>query len=218
MIVGYFGVPGCGKTTRLVQIARKELRRKFKKRYDHIYSLNVSIKGVERITKEDFEKYKFTNSLILWDEITLDYDNRDFKGFSKEAKEAFLLHRHTGSDIIYATQNYENVDKKIRDITDNLWYMQKSSIPLLSGITKSKRIYRCININENTSDLVMGYRFCKLIESLFTSNNKICIRRLYYKYFNTNELLGLEKREEYENKQTINSNNNDISMWNINTS
>ena len=79
MIVGLFGVPRCGKTTTLVQLGIKELKRKLKKRYDHIYSINVSIKGIQRITKQDFESYIFPNSLILWDEITLDYDNRDFK-------------------------------------------------------------------------------------------------------------------------------------------
>lgn len=196
-IIGYFGIPGCGKSTNLVRIARKELKR-IKKKYDNIYTVNIDIKGCKRITKEDFRKYRFYNSLILWDEITLDYDNRNFKEFTQEDKESWLLHRHLGLDIIYATQNYENVDKKIKDITLELWYMNKSVIPILSGITTSKRIYRNITINENTSELTMGYRFCNFIESIFVSNIKICIRRLYYKYFDSFEELGLERRPLYE--------------------
>ena len=199
-IIGYFGVPGCGKSTNLVKIARKEQKR-IRKRYKNIYTVNIDIKGCKRITKEEFETYRFENALILWDEITLDYDNRDFKNFSKEAKESFLLHRHLGLDIIYATQNYENVDKKIKDITLELWYMNKSVIPILSGITTSKRIYRNITINENTSELTMGYRFCNLLESLFVSNFKICIRKLYYKYFDSFEELGLERRPNYEKEE-----------------
>ena len=145
-------------------------------------------------------KYRFRNALILWDEITLDYDNRNFKEFTKEDKEFWLLHRHMGVDIIYATQNYENVDKKIRDLTIELWYMQKSVVPLLSGLTTTKRIYRNININENNSELTLGYRFCNRIEGIFVSNFKIIWRRKYYKYFNSFDELQLKERKQYEER------------------
>ena len=212
MIKGYFGVPGCGKSTTLVKEYRKNRRK-----YKNIYSVNIEIKGVKQITKEDFEKYKFPDSLILWDEITLDYDNREFKKFSPEAKEAWLLHRHFGTDIIYATQNYENVDKKIRDLTLELWYMSKSVIPLFRGFTTTKRIYRNININENTAELTLGYRFCNFIESLFVSNFKIIWRRLYYRYFDSWDELTMKEREDYE-EATKNNNNNDLPLnwYNIN--
>lgn len=202
MIKAYFGVPGVGKTTILIEEYLKA-KKGLKPKYDHIYSVNVDIQGVERITKEQFEKEKFINSLILWDEITLDYDNRDFKNFSPEAREAWLLHRHFGSDIIYATQNYENVDKKIKDITMELWYLGKSVIPILNEFTSAKRIYRNITINESTSDLTMGYRFCNFIEGLMVSNFKLILRRKYYKYFDTNEELSMEERKEHEDKNPI---------------
>ena len=195
MIKAYFGVPGCGKSTTLVKEYRKN-----RKKYDNIYSVNIEIKGVKQITKEDVRKYRFKNALILWDEITLDYDNRNFKEFTKEDKEFWLLHRHMGVDIIYATQNYENVDKKIRDLTIELWYMQKSVVPLLSGLTTTKRIYRNININENTSELTLGYRFCNRIEGIFVSNFKIIWRRKYYKYFNSFDELNLKERKQYEER------------------
>ena len=134
----------------------------------------MSIKGVERITKEDFEKYKFTNSLILWDEITLDYDNRDFKGFSKEAKEAFLLHRHTGSDIIYATQNYENVDKKIRDITDTVYLVERSRIPFHSVV---KKIYH--NFSFANRQITDTYDIAPRLEWQYINLRK------YFKYFDS---------------------------------
>ena len=206
MIKGYFGVPGCGKSTTLVKEYRNNRRK-----YKNIYSVNIEIKGVKQITKEDFEKYKFPDSLILWDEITLDYDNREFKKFTNEAKEAWLLHRHFGTDIIYATQNYENVDKKIRDLTLELWYMSKSVVPLFRGFTTTKRIYRNININENTAELTLGYRFCNFIESLFVSNFKLIWRRKYYKYFDSWDELTMKERKDYEeiiNNDIINNTNN----------
>ena len=199
-LIGYFGVPGCGKSTNLVAIFRKEYKR-LKKRYKYFYSVNIDIKGCKRITKHDFETYKFHDALILWDEITLDYDNRNFKDFTPQAKESFTLHRHFGIDIIYATQNYENVDKKIRDLTLELWYMEKSVVPLLRNFTISKRIYRNININENTSELTLGYRFCNIIESIFITNIKICYRKRYYKYFDSFDELTMKERIPYEEKE-----------------
>lgn len=209
MIKGYFGVPGVGKTTTLVKEYRKNRRK-----YKNIYTVNVDIEGCKRITKEDFRRYEFEDSLILWDEITLDYDNRDFKNFTKKDKESWLLHRHMGVDIIYCTQNYENVDKKIKDITLELWYMSKSVVPLISEFTTCKKIYRTININENTSELTLGYRFCNFIESLFVSNFKIIFRRKYYKYFDSWEKLGIKERKKYEESNNNNSNNsNNIDEW-----
>jgi len=206
MIKAYFGVPGCGKSTTLVKEYRKN-----RKKYDHIYTLNIDIKGCKKITKEDLEEYKFTNSLILWDEITMDADNREYKTFSKPLRDFFLLHRHLGVDIIYATQNYENVDKKVRDLTSELWYMSKSVVPILKGFTTCKRIYRNININENTSELTLGYRFCNLIEGLFVSNFNIIWRRKYYRYFDSWDELNLKGRKDYEESNvTINDNSIDI--------
>ena len=198
MIKCYFGVPGCGKSTILVKEYKKN-----KRHYDNIYTINLQIKGVPMITREDLEKYKFTNSLILWDEITMDADNREFKSFSKDLRDFFILHRHLGCDIIYATQNYENVDKKVRDLTSELWYMSKSVIPFFKNFTTAKRIYRKININEFTSELTLGFRFCNFIESIFVSNFKLVFRPLYYRYFNTHDELSLKGRLLYEKRSIL---------------
>lgn len=195
MIKCYFGVPGCGKSTILVREYLKN-----RKRYDYIYTINIQISGVKMIDKSDLETYKFKNSLILWDEITMDADNREFKSFSKNLRDFFILHRHFGCDIIYATQNFENVDKKVRDLTSELWYMSKSVIPLFKHFTLAKRIYRNININEMSSELTLGYRFCNFLESIFVSNCKIVFRPRYYKYFDTHDELSLKGRPLYENK------------------
>lgn len=196
MIKCFFGVPGVGKSTILAREYRKN-----RKRYDHIYTINFQLEGVEMITYHDLEKYKFKNTLILWDEITMDADNRSFKTFSQDLRDFFILHRHLGCDIIYATQNFENVDKKIRDLTCELWYMSKTVVPLFSQFTTAKRIYRNVNINEFTSELSLGYRFCNFIESIFVSNFKLVFRPLYYKYFDTHDELSLKNRVLYEKRE-----------------
>lgn len=193
MIKCYFGTPGCGKTSLLARAYKKN-----KKKYDRVYTINCDIKGCKKIDKTITEEYKMYNTLILWDEITLDYDNRNFKEFSQKAKEFWLLHRHFKVDIIYATQNFENVDKKIRDITEELWYIHKPVVPIFKELSVAKRIYRKININENTADLTLGYRFSQGLEKLFVKNNEICMRRIFYKLFNTNEELTMERREIYD--------------------
>lgn len=205
MIKCYFGVPGCGKTTNLVKLARKELRR-LKKKYEEIFTINFECDGCIPIEYEDLANFKFKNCLILIDEITMDADNRSFKTFPKEIRDFFILHRHLGIDIVYATQNYENVDKKIRDLTNDLWYMSKSVVPLLKAFTVSKKIYRNININEYTSELTLGYRFCNFLEMIFSSNMEITWRRKYYKYFDTFDELNIANRPLYvidESKRVI---------------
>lgn len=191
MISGYFGVPGCGKTTLLTKMG---IDKKNKKRYKDIYTINFECSGCKYITFDDLGKYKIKDSLILIDEITMSADNREFKTFPKEIRDFFILHRHLGCDIIYATQNFENVDKKIRDLTYDLWYMSKSVVPFLSSFTTAKRIYRNININENTSELTLGYRFGNFLESLFVSNFKIVYRKKYYRFFDTWDELSIKDR------------------------
>lgn len=198
MLTCYFGVPGCGKTSLLTKFAIDELRRmkKGKSPYKHIYT-NFHCLGCEIITFDDLKKYVLYDSLIILDEITMDADNRHFKNFSDDVRNFFILHRHIGCDVIYATQNYSLVDLKIREYTQDLWYMQKSCVPFLRGFTTAKKIYRNININEHTSELVLGYRFCNFLESLFSRNFKIVWRKKYYKYFDSFDPGVLAERPEF---------------------
>lgn len=198
MITCYFGVPGVGKTTLLTKLAVKAIKRKDKGKkgaYEHVYT-NFYCKGASKLDFNDLNTYKITNSLILLDEITMDADNRDFKKFPEGIRDFFILHRHLGNDIIYATQGYDAVDKKIRLLTQELWYMQKSVLPFFNSFTSAKRIYRTIAINEHTSELVLGYRFCNFIESISTRNFQSCFRPLYYKYFDSFDEGILESRPE----------------------
>lgn len=195
MIACYFGIPGVGKTSLLTQFAQKELKRIKQgiSPYAAVYT-NFYCEGCLKIKFEDLKDFKIYDSLILFDEITLDADNRDFKLFPHAIRDFFVLHRHLGCDIIYATQAYDTVDKKIRVLTQELWYIEKSVLPILKEFTTAKRIYRTITINEHTSELIMGYRFCNFLEAFFTKNRKFCFRRLYYNNFNSFDEAQLEPR------------------------
>lgn len=207
MITGFFGVPGCGKTTLATKIAQSDLRHqklpswyarlKRVKQYKHIYT-NFECDGCEKIEWNDLKKYKFYDSHIILDELILDADNREFKQFDKRIRDFLVYHRHLGNDITYLTQAFDKVDAKIRALTQDLWYIEKSVVPLLCEFSVARRIYRAIAINELTSDLVMGYRFCNLIELLFARNVQIVFRRLYYKKFDSFEEGPLMQRDEFE--------------------
>ena len=206
MITCYFGVPGAGKTTLLTKFAYRAIknqslppwlcRLKKVKQYSHIYT-NFYCEGAEIIDFKDLGKYKFYDSLILLDESAMDADNRKFKEFPNSIRDFFILHRHLGNDIVYATQSYEAVDLKIRFFTQELWYMSKSVVPILREFTFAKRIYRNININEHTSELTLGYRFCNLIETFFVRNIQIVFRRKYYSKFDSFDEGQLANRPQF---------------------
>ena len=188
MISGYFGLPGVGKTSFLAKIAYLENRRirKGKSKYKQVYT-NFFCEGCYRLNFRDLGLYDFSDSLILIDEITLEADSRDFKSFTQQLKEFFMLHRHYGCDIVYFTQQYDGLDKKIRDLTFDLWHVRK-----LGPFTMARRIYRCLDINSESHEIVQGYRFPGFFESVlslfFPSLFRIrrwCFRPRYYRYFDS---------------------------------
>lgn len=187
MVTGVFGLPGAGKTTYATMLAQRELKRikKGKSKYKSVYTSFYCV-GCYRLKYDDLGRYLFDDALIIIDEITLFADSRDFKSFSAEKKEFFLLHRHYGCDIIYLTQMYDNVDKKIRDITYDLWHLKKCGI-----FSRAKRIFRTLDINEQTKEIVSGYEFPSLFQRLmpFSHCTKWCFRPLYYKYFDSFEVF-----------------------------
>lgn len=201
MITGYFGVPGCGKTTLATKRARKVNRQikrdekrvkmglKPKCPYDYVLT-NFDCKDCYKIDFKDIGVYDIQNCCIILDELTIDADNREFKNFARSSVEGFIYHRHYFNDIYYYTQNYNAVDKKIRDLTHTLYFVKKSYLPFLSQFTRARRIFRTIDINEHTKEIVNGYRFPNLFELILDfvgilRIGEICFRPFYYKDFDS---------------------------------
>lgn len=199
MITGYFGVPGCGKTTILAKIAQRELRRirRGKSPYDHVVT-NFYCKGCEQISFDDLAEFKPIRCLILLDELTLDADSRSFKSFPKPIKDFFVMHRHCFNDIVYFIQDYSRIDKTIRELTYDLWYVRKPVLPFFRRFSIARKIFRNIAINEYTSDLVLGYRFSKFLERLFSPCIRYTYRPRWYKYFDSYDEGVLSSRPVFE--------------------
>lgn len=193
MIIGYFGLPGSGKTTFLTMIARKELKRiqKGTSKYEKVLT-NFYCEGTYQVDYKDLGCYKIENCLILLDEITLDADSRAYKFFSDEKKMFFILHRHFNCDLIYFTQQWDGVDKKIRDLTSDLFYVKKAFSNVKGLLFKpfqcfsvARRIYRTLEINEYTKQIVTGYRFPTWFERFFGTTKQFCFRPRWYKFFDS---------------------------------
>lgn len=186
MVKYFFGLPGSGKTTVMSKLAKQAVK---SKRYKNVYgNVHLSIPGYTYIDNECIGKYELIDGLVLIDEATLFADSRDFKNFGKERTEFFMLHRHDNIDIILFSQCWDAVDRKIRTITDRVYYIYK---PLLFGhwFTKYYRIPYDIIIpdpkknQQSLGDIIQGYCKPSFFQRLFTS--KTIFRPLYYKYFDS---------------------------------
>lgn len=182
----YFGLPGCGKTTLLSALAVKGLRKRSP--YKNVYcNVKLNIPGLIYIDLHDFGIYNISDGLVLIDEATLQFDSRDYKNFSKNTLTFFLLHRHYNVDIVLFTQQWDGVDRKIRVITDRVYYVYKGLF-LGHWFTRFYRVPYGIIIpdpkqgGEKLGEIVQGYAKPGLICRLFGG---WMFRPLYYKYFDS---------------------------------
>lgn len=140
---GIFGLPGSGKTTVLTWCALRALAGKplyighlwgkiplqeFDSRsYENVFT-TFPVPGCARFDYEDtVGTFQYKRCLILIDEMSLYQDNRDFKTYTKEKKLFFATLRHTESDLIYCSQDWRDVDKKIQNMTHNLFLVEGRS-------------------------------------------------------------------------------------------
>ncbi len=183
MIHCYFGLPGCGKTTLLAKIAVQAQRQidRGLSRYSYVYTnTEISYPGIRLIRWEALGVYDIKNALILIDEATLFADSRRYKSFPQEKIEWFMTHRHEFCDLVYFAQFFDAVDKRMRMVTDRVFYVKKI---YFTGLTYYVRIPKSIIIPEQTGDIIEGYRMPNFFEKLFLM--KIIRRRRWYKYFDS---------------------------------
>jgi hypothetical protein len=178
----FFGLPGCGKTTILTALAQKELKkiRLGKSKYSAVLT-NFYCQGADIFNPDSLEKMQYRKCFILIDEVTLVWDSRNFKTFPEYVKQFFTLHRHLGTDVLYATQYYQNVDKRIRDVTSDTYRIRKFG--KIHATTQEKV---AVKYPEDTGEIIVGFQ--KPTPLTLLTKTKLYWGPKYYGKFDTHEL------------------------------
>lgn len=192
-VINYiFGSPGSGKTTVLAMISRGYIKKGFK-----VYA-NFPLRGTTLIQDEDIGYYNFYNSILLLDEAGVAYNNREAfskRGLMQDPKrlQYWKLMRHylehdngPKGKCFIASQSWEDVDKKVRDLSTNYYLIKKS---IFRPFTVIRPIYKKVDIDEQTHQPTDFY-----VMDLFW-NWKLCFRRKYFKYFDSTSCPALPDYE-----------------------
>lgn len=184
----FFGLPGCGKTTLMSMFANKFVKGK---KYKNVYgNVHMKINGYTYIDNECIGMYDIQDGAILIDEATLFADSRAYKSFDRGKLQYFLEHRHFNVDIYLFTQQWDGVDRKIRVITDRVYYVYKGKLLGFWWSTYYRIPYGIIipdphkkgASGEKLGEIIQGYSKPNLLIRLFAPK---VFRPFYYKYFDS---------------------------------
>lgn len=137
MIVVFTGLPGAGKSYKMAQTAIDILYRN--KRIKDKYGLNrplysnltfseavyEAFPGQIRYWAEPVELTSIRNADVLWDEIATHLDSTQWANMSLEIKRWLQQHRKFGIEIYGTTQDFAMIDKSMRRMTSDLYYLSK---------------------------------------------------------------------------------------------
>ena len=141
-LIMIFGKKGSGKSTLLTKLAIEHQRLGWT-----VYSTEP-ITGCYKIDYKDIGYIQFPeDSCILIDEVGMIWDNRNFKSFDPKVRDWFKLQRHYKCKVYLFSQTFD-VDKKIRDLVDEMYLVEKK----FRVFSYSKRILKKMVLNKSTAD------------------------------------------------------------------
>ena len=115
-LIFVFGKKGSGKSTLLTKLAIRYSRRKWS-----VFTTE-NIPGTQNISdpRQIFSMNFPAKSCIFIDEVSLIWDNRDFKNMDKRVIEWFRYQRHHKCRVYFFSQTFD-IDKKLRDLADDMF-------------------------------------------------------------------------------------------------
>ena len=181
------GKKGSGKTTMLVRLAYEHIRKGWT-----VYSTE-RIPGCYHIDYKDIGKFNIpANSLLLVDEVGMIWDARKYKEFPDHLRDWFKYQRHEGVKVYLFSQTFD-VDKKIRDLTDNMYLV----INVARVFAYAKRIIKVPDLvkpsAEGPARLDDVLKFDSILWCWCGSRMFTFIPR-YAKLFDSHERLGLPEK------------------------
>lgn len=119
-LIFLFGKKGSGKSTLLTKIGYKYDRKGWT-----VYTTE-NLPGLHDLSdpKQIFDIDFPERSCILIDEVSLIWDNRDFKHMDKRVVEWFRYQRHHKCRVYFFSQTFD-IDKKLRDLADEMYLVEK---------------------------------------------------------------------------------------------
>lgn len=162
MIIGFSGMPGSGKTTRLARVARLCLveARKHHQQFGVARKVVLNIKLSPFIEAEfaDYIQYyddlSFLHTLkdayLLIDEASIYFNAREWELMPMITRRFLVMHRHQNVDIWFTTQDFLTVDNSFRRLTDKLFYFRKiiSSREPSTYLKQQKRPFSFVHCKE----------------------------------------------------------------------
>lgn len=133
-LIFVFGKKGSGKSTLIQKLSYQYVKKQWT-----VYSTEESLnENVLPIDPRRIFEYEFPErSCIFIDEVSLIWDNRDFKSMDKRVIEWFRYQRHHKCRVYLFSQSFD-IDKKLRDLTDEMYLVEK----YLRVLVRAKRILR----------------------------------------------------------------------------
>lgn len=194
----WYGAPGVGKSTLACFFALKAMASGIT-----VYS-NMPIKGTFAFDKSDLGKYLIENCLVLWDEVGVDANSRNFKAnFTPEQIRWLKYHRHEGAQVMVFSQGFDDMDKIIRTLGTEMYVVRKG---IFRTITY-RRIMKRPDIDEITHKPDDIYSFQALsrkriyapaVWHAFDSFSRLGLPQKDF------EVWGLKEDEQEEDLTTVN--------------
>lgn len=191
-----FGKKGSGKTTLLTKLALQ-----YQKKGLPVFSTE-EIPGCYLVAPEEIGYIEFPeNSVLLIDEVGMVWDNRNFKNFKPEVRDWFKLQRHRKVRVYLFSQTFD-VDKKIRDLTDDMYLVEKK----FRVFSYSKRILKRTVLNQSTAESPSKLDEDLVFDSLllfWCGSRKFTFIPKYAKYFDSFVCAPLKVREFEQVPMTV---------------
>ena len=182
------GKKGSGKSTMLTRLAYDHLRKGWS-----VYTTE-HLPGCFHISYSDIGKFNIpANSVLLVDEVGMVWDNRKYKEFPDALRDWFKYQRHEGVKVYLFSQTFD-VDKKIRDLTDNMYLVSNK----MRVFAYAKRIIKVPDLVKPTAEgparLDDVLKFDSLIW-FWCGSRMLTFIPKYAKLFSSYERLNLPEKE-----------------------
>ncbi len=119
-LIFVFGKKGSGKSTLLTKLAIQYSRKKWSVFTTENIPGTYNIDDPRQIFCMNFPE----KSCIFIDEVSLIWDNRDFKTMDRRVIEWFRYQRHHKCRVYFFSQTFD-IDKKLRDLADDMFLVNK---------------------------------------------------------------------------------------------